>query len=390
MKNNKNKLIFFNSIMLDNPNRGCQALTYGSFIFISDYLKTDDFEVISPAYFIRRPRKDVVFEIPVKNTVFKAIRRYYWWPTVVFGVVLSKLFGKTIPIGKFGRDFNKTKYTFSIAGGDGFADIYSFRTFKEVSRFTYLAAIARKKIVLLPQTIGPFYEKRTQKMANAILNNASQIYVRDLSYADSLDAMGLKYTLTHDVSFFMQPQKVAIEIPNNAVGINISGLLYFNNFQKLAGRSECYKDLIKKIIYKFQRSNTPIVLIPHTYNYNNMTDFDDDLSAIRKLYLEMENKSNVFIIDGDYSAPELKYIISQCDFFIGSRMHANFAAIYTHIPVFGLAYSYKFKGAFDAYGLHKHYANIIDLEKKEIPALLAKIETSYQEKEQTKKFLLNI
>lgn len=38
-------------------------------------------------------------------------------------------------------------------------------------------------------------------------------------------------------------------------------------------------------------------------------------------------------------------------FFIGTRMHANFAAIYTGVPLFGLAYSYKFEGAFNANGL---------------------------------------
>ena len=40
------------------------------------------------------------------------------------------------------------------------------------------------------------------------------------------------------------------------------------------------------------------------------------------------------------------------DYFIGTRMHANFAAIFSHIPVFGLAYSYKFEGAFNANGLN--------------------------------------
>ena len=64
------------------------------------------------------------------------------------------------------------------------------------------------------------------------------------------------------------------------------------------------------------------------------------------------------------SAPQLKYIISRMSYFIGTRMHANFAAIYSGIPLFGLAYSQKFEGAFIAnnvYNDNVSYINNINL-----------------------------
>ena len=58
------------------------------------------------------------------------------------------------------------------------------------------------------------------------------------------------------------------------------------------------------------------------------------------------------------------------DYFIGTRMHANFAAIFSHIPVFGLAYSYKFEGAFATNGLKDSTFMINNMEVEQIPSLI--------------------
>ena len=63
-------------------------------------------------------------------------------------------------------------------------------------------------------------------------------------------------------------------------------------------------------------------------------------------------------------------------FFIGTRMHANFAAIYSGVPVFGLAYSYKFDGAFTANGLDgkKFTATINNINEADIETIIKKID----------------
>lgn len=61
-------------------------------------------------------------------------------------------------------------------------------------------------------------------------------------------------------------------------------------------------------------------------------------------------------------------------------MHANFAAIYTGVPLFGLAYSYKFEGAFNANGLDgkNQTAMINNITSEEIEIIINKIEKVYQ------------
>lgn len=55
--------------------------------------------------------------------------------------------------------------------------------------------------------------------------------------------------------------------------------------------------------------------------------------VIRDLYGKLEDNTNVYVVDRDLISPQVKYVISQMQFFIGTRMHANFAAIYTGVPL---------------------------------------------------------
>ena len=58
----------------------------------------------------------------------------------------------------------------------------------------------------------------------------------------------------------------------------------------------------------------------------------------------------------DRSAPELKWVISKCRYFIGARTHAVIAAYSTGVPAIALGYSIKSKGiARDLFGSDAHF-----------------------------------
>lgn len=58
-------------------------------------------------------------------------------------------------------------------------------------------------------------------------------------------------------------------------------------------------------------------------------------------------------------------------------MHANFAAIYTGVPLFGLAYSYKFQGAFEANGVFNSTAIINNINELEADTIVKNIIDKY-------------
>lgn len=179
----------------------------------------------------------------------------------------------------------------------------------------------------------------------------------------------------------MSPEPFDIEIRKEAIGLNVSGLAYFNNFPNLEGQFDAYPSLIDSIIRYFQNKGCYIYLIPHSYNYSNPVSVNDDMEACRLVYKRLSNKKNIFFVNQNLSAPQVKYVISKMNFFIGTRMHANFAAIYTGVPLFGLAYSYKFSGAFYANGLNgdKQTYMINNMSQTSIGDVINKIEIVYNE-----------
>ena len=93
-----------------------------------------------------------------------------------------------------------------------------------------------------------------------------------------------------------------------------------------------------------------IALIPHVVWANN-----DDRIPLKQLYDDFDQNRRLILVD-DHTAPELKYIISQCSFFIGARTHATIAAYSTGVPTLVVGYSVKARGiARDLFGTEEGY-----------------------------------
>ena len=104
-----------------------------------------------------------------------------------------------------------------------------------------------------------------------------------------------------------------------------------------------------------------IVLIPHVMKRK-------DLEILEELSEFYVNNSRVHLISNEnYTAPELKYLISNCRFFVGARTHATIAAYSSCVPTIVLGYSTKSIGiAKDLFGTTDGYVVPVQkLENKE-------------------------
>ena len=345
------KYIDISGLDLRTSNRGTAALGYGAIPFLESkgYL-VEGQELI---LFHRYKKFWKLSNIKVQHENLQVDGKTYKRtiiPIHDFEYRLVHKYGIILPFTQYGRYVIKVELEAAIYGGDGFSDIYGTRSFIGRMDQTWILRRAGVPLLFLPQTIGPFKEKKNYDMAVCLLRYAKEIFVRDDKFVSEFNKLGLKYTLTPDLSSFMAPEPWDIEIKPNAVGLNVSGLAYSNTFHGLKEQFDAYPELIDRIINHFREKGCAIYLIPHSYNYNKPIA-DDDMLACREAYRRLKDKNNVVLIDRDLISPQIKYIISKMTFFIGARMHANFAAIYTGVPVFGMAYSYKFEGAFNANGL---------------------------------------
>lgn len=362
---------------LNDNNRGTAALGYGAFTFLQQkgYLHKGQ-ELVEIKY-RRNPFKlsSNAEQIQVQGNTWTKRTVYVW----SLHKRLLRKYDIIIPCLGLSRLIKKIDFVAAINGGDGFSDIYNTATFMMRLPDTLFAMKTGIPVIQLPQTMGPFTEKANYDLAVKILRYSQAVYVRDRKYVDELDKLGINYEVTKDLSAFMKPEPWDIDIIPNSVGINVSGLCYSNTFRTLSGQFSAYPTLMKRLVEHFQNMGVYVYLIPHSYQYGNPEESNDDMVACQAVYDSLDNKNDVIFVNDDLISPKVKYVISQMSFFIGTRMHANFAAIYTGVPVFGLAYSYKFAGAFDANGLNsqEQTAMINNIDEKDIDDIIAKINKYY-------------
>lgn len=376
------KYVDISGFNINQPNRGNAALSYGAVSFlVSKGLLKEGQELVLYRRFRNPLSKRNIF-VEKKNVIIDGVRWVLNFVPVSFiEWDIAKKFGYICNFSRFGRYVNNTEYEAADYGGDGFADIYGDRTFLSRMNQTDILMAKEVPLIMLPMTIGPFEKGYNRTIANKYLKYASKIYVRDNRFDEELQKMGLKYEHSIDLSAYMKPEPWDIFIPDNAIGINVSGLAYSNHYGNLIGQFDSYPKLIDKLICHFRDKGHAIYLIPHSYNFFNPEKNNDDMVACKAAYDALQDKSNVIFVNKDLSSPQVKYVISKMKFFIGTRMHANFAAIYTNVPLFGLAYSYKFAGAFNANGLDgsKQTVMINNLETNKIDAVINKINSFYEE-----------
>jgi polysaccharide pyruvyl transferase WcaK-like protein len=100
--------------------------------------------------------------------------------------------------------------------------------------------------------------------------------------------------------------------------------------------------------------------------------------------LEKKYEGRLGLVRGTYNQSEIKYLIGQCDFFVGSRMHACIAAISQLVPAVCIAYSGKFAGVMETIGIESMVADARRLSASEI---LQMVEESFEHRAITRQIL---
>ncbi len=267
------------------------------------------------------------------------------------------------------RQISEADIVASIAGGDSFSDIYGLGRFMYVALPQLLTLCLGKKLIHLPQTLGPFKKRITRTIGRYILGRASLIYSRDREGLEEIRKVlpaGYRpenVRFCYDLGFVVDP--VAPQTPEmidlfrrkmdpaTLVGLNISGLLYMGGYTQnnMFGLKLDYREFVLRLInFLVETKGAQVVLIPHVFG--TAEERESDAAVCQKVYEEVRERypEKVFTLREQYDQGRIKYIIGLCDFFIGSRMHACIAALSQNIPAVAIAYSKKFKGVLKTIG----------------------------------------
>lgn len=357
-------------LQIDSLNRGVGALTYGHIELLQKKYK---FDTIYNVFLGKNNSiQNKKFNIGERSINFIEIK--FDWKLYIqafFQIPLLKLFGLSFnnPVLEFFKDIDLVA---ANNGGDSYSDIYGIKRLFLAFISILVPELMGKKVIFTPQTIGPFNTILGKIMGAIPLMSANKIFTRDEKGDKFLSAIGKKSIRTRDISMYMLPQKIDYKVIPNTIGININALMWENNYTGLQNCFDNYKLLLKLLTDKLIEQNYNVLLIPHTYSITE-NFCENDYKAILEFIKDYKNEPKITYLNTEYLPPELKYIISQCDFFIGSRMHSNLAALTTSTPTVALSYSYKFEGTFTMFDVPECVIQVKDLHENEISPVVDKV-----------------
>lgn len=383
---------------LETTNMGVGALAAGACQCILGAYPQAEIRFIDYA---RKPSVQALFnkdgqrKIPVINIRFS--KRFYLSNNIAMLLLLA-LVAKLLPWSKGRRwiiarnatlrQIQDMTFVASIAGGDSFSDIYGIERLLYVSLPQILVLLLGTPLVLLPQTIGPFRRRFAKAVARYILDAADRIYSRDFRGIEALNKLtdvprkANKVDFCYDVGFVLEPvAPILVDVVGLSsflqqsrplVGLNVSGLLLMGGYSRrnMFGLKSDYRELIRDLIaFLINEKRMSVLLLPHVMSQQQP---ENDVNACQEFFdsLGEKYKGRLGVLQGHYNQNEVKFVIGQCDFLIGARMHACIAAVSQCVPAICMAYSDKFIGVMETIGVENIVVDARQLDTTEmLPAI---------------------
>lgn len=346
MKNDKKKIVLL-GLDFNSGNFGCAALGYSFLNILNELAKKNNIklDIVSVNY--------SKFSLFGENYEVNDLKVKYKSPLFYI---------------KYLKVIIESDLVFDFTGGDSFTDIYGKSRFLKESFLKKIVIWCNKKLILGPQTIGPFKSTWIKNIACSIMKKSKQVYTRDEVSFEYVKEMKMSAIITTDVAFMLPAENVDIKKENNIldVGINISGLLWNGGYTRnnQFGLKFDYQIYIKKIIETFRDMRAKIYLIGHVLPKEDNSP-EDDYAVCKKIHEQYPDT----VLAPRFKTPmEAKGYIANMDFFIGSRMHATVAAFSTKVPTVPVAYSRKFQGLYGSLG----YDYVIDAKKETLEDAITK------------------
>lgn len=273
-----------------------------------------------------------------------------------------------------------------ITGGDSFTDLYGAKRFFAGVLPKRIALGLLKPLILLPQTYGPFASPRNRRIAQDIVRRSAMAWARDERSFDVLkDLLGgafdpVRHRSGVDVAFGLPAVRPSEDALGAAAawlgdrsaplaGLNVSGLV-MNRPETAARQYGLQADYGQAVISLVRRllthSGARILLLPHVVTPPG--HYESDIEACNRVAdaVTGEAGGRVAVLPALHGPCEVKWVISQLDWFCGTRMHATIAALSSGVPAAAIAYSPKTLGVFETCGQGAHVADPRQLDTEDV------------------------
>lgn len=226
-------------------------------------------------------------------------------------------------------------------GGSLLQDVTSFKSLLYYLGIIICALFLRKKVEIFAQGIGPINSKLGQFLVKNTLKHCNKISVRDKKSQELLKNWNIESTLVNDPILDIELEKKCLK---GKVGIQLRDYYTLTD--------EFLINLAKNVSKYFKDKNIEIFSLQENI----------DLAICEKFanYLKKEGLSNITVLN-NLSINDVFEKISELEYMIAMRFHANVVAIKSGVKTLAINYDIKVQKLAEEYNLP-----IIELNQKNL------------------------
>jgi colanic acid/amylovoran biosynthesis protein len=287
-----------------------------------------------------------------------------------------------------------------VVKGGGF-----LHTYKRITDIYYLyyslfnimlAHRLGKKVIIMPNSFGPFLGKFEKYIVKKVLNKCDLIYAReDISRRYLHDLLGREVFLSPDLGFYISPNENEdnlgdIKLPKSEIKVAITMRPYrFPEYSDGEHRYEKYINEMFLVCKELIKNGYHPVFVAHTLG---PSAHEDDRIALNKVIEKLKEEgvssaNYTFADDPGMNCFGLTNLYSQVDYIIGTRFHSVIFAMTSFTPAIAISYSgHKTTGIMQDMGLEEYVVKIGEMDSK---VLIEKFNKLVIESDKVKKKIQN-
>ncbi len=298
------------------------------------------------------------FDIPL-------LKIWIWWILNKIGINLKSILNDPVIKKYLEADLIVSASGISFNDNFGLIKIYHF------SKYLQIPIFLGKKVIKFTQTYGPFESSYNKFIAKLCLNHIHLNMARGRHSLDNLKKISVEKNVKSYPDIALTLEAKYSEKMNDVIK-NLSDKIIIgfspNIVCKRLDTSNEYvnnlKSLCNHIMQKYE--NAYILFIPHSIEKSNL-NIDDDYKICKELSESINKYSRSKIINTlDNSPEEIKWLISNCDFFIGSRFHSLIAAISSNVPSIAIGWHWKYEEMMEWLGVENNVIQYWELTSQKL------------------------
>lgn len=241
-----------------------------------------------------------------------------------------------------------------------------------------------KPVYVMGTSIEPIKNRLIKYYTEKILKKVDFVYAREEITENYLKTFlpQNKYEIIPDMAFMLGSHKEEIkfidDLKNDGktlIGITVRKWNFPNAADPVIANKKYKEELIKFMEYVMQKYNSTFIFIPQV-----IVDYASDVDIAKEIKkdLKREHQEQFIIREDDWSPIEIKNVIGQLDYFVGTRMHSNIFATSMTVPTLAIAYEKKTNGIMRTVNLEEYVEEIDEINSK---SLISKFEKIIENKE---------